>query len=198
MWNNLASAYRANRQTSFSHLITIALIIAATAFMLFALGRVPICECGYVKIWHGNVWSSENSQHIGDWYTFSHIIYGFIFYGLAKVLMLRYSLGSRLTLVVFIKAVWEIIENTDFVINRYREATISLNYYGDSIVNSVSDITAMILGFLLATRLPVWALVAIGLGLELFAAYGARDNLVLNVLMLLWPIEAVKQWQMGG
>ena len=138
------------------------------------------------------------SQHISDWYTFSHIIHGFIFYGLARLAFPRWSLAARLTVATFVDGSWEIFENTDFVINRYREATISLDYYGDSVLNSVCDILAMVAGFFLARRLPVWVTVALAVFFELFTGYMIRDNLALNIVMLLWPLDAIKTWQAGG
>ena len=162
------------------------------------MGRVPICKCGYVKLWHGVVFSAENSQHISDWYTFSHIIHGFAFYGLLWLIGRRWSVGVRLVLAVLLESGWEIFENTDFVINRYREVTISLDYYGDSVLNSVSDITAMVIGFVVASRLPVWVIIALTVALELFVAYSIRDNLTLNIIMLIYPLDSIKHWQAGG
>ncbi|HEX2727091.1 MAG TPA: DUF2585 domain-containing protein [Beijerinckiaceae bacterium] len=186
--------------------LTIALltgaVVAAAALVLLWMGRLPICKCGYVKLWHGVVNSAENSQHLSDWYTFSHVIHGILFYAglwlVSRMAGRRMSLGLALLLATVLEAGWEIFENTEFVIDRYRQATIALDYHGDSIVNSVADIVAMIAGFLLAARLPVVASIAVVAALELGVGYRIRDNLTLNVIMLLWPLESIKTWQGGA
>ena len=174
------------------------LLVLAQAAALLWMGRVAICKCGTVKLWHGVVQSSENSQHLTDWYTFSHVLHGLIFYAVLTMLMPRVSWAARLAMAVAVEAGWEIVENTEMVINRYRTATISLDYFGDSVVNSVMDTLSMVFGFTLAATLPVRASVGLGVASEMFMAVMIRDNLALNVLMLVWPVEAVARWQGGG
>jgi hypothetical protein len=177
-------------------------IIAAGALVLLWMGRLPICKCGYVKLWHGAVQSAENSQHLTDWYTPTHVVHGMLYYAglwlVSRVTGWPLRVGQRLILATVIAASWEIVENTDYVIARYREATIALDYTGDSIINSISDMLAMLVGFVLAWRLPVAATIALALALELFVGYWIRDNLTLNVLMLLYPLDAIKAWQNAG
>ncbi|GGD44877.1 DUF2585 family protein [Erythrobacter arachoides] len=181
--------------------IVVALIAVA---VLFAMGRPPICTCGTIELWHGQVQSAGNSQHIADWYAPSHFTHGLIMAGIAWLLWQRWRLFGgapqrwAMPIAVLVESLWEISENTPTVIDRYREATAAFGYSGDSIVNSAADIGWMVLGFLVAVRLPWWASVALGLGLELLALWAIRDNLTLNVIMLAYPVDAIRDWQASG
>ena len=192
-----ADSPKISKWNNWGYVLAAALILAV-ALILLSMGREPICKCGYIKLWHGVVMSSENSQHLSDWYTPSHLIHGFLFYGLFWLVGRKWPLGIRLCLAIIIEGAWEIFENTDFIINRYREATISLDYFGDSVINSVSDVIAMVVGFFAASRLPLWGTIALGLGLELFVGAMIRDNLLHNIIMLVHPLDFIKAWQAGG
>jgi hypothetical protein len=184
-------------------LATLALVALAVA-LLFAMDRPPICTCGYVEMWHGTVQSNGNSQHITDWYSPSHFTHGLIMYFVAWLLWRKWKLfGGRparwaLPIAVLVEAAWEVVENSPMIIDRYRAVTISWGYSGDSIINSASDIGWMVIGFLVATRLPAWASVALAVFFELLTLWTIRDNLTLNVIMLFWPVEAIRQWQGMG
>jgi hypothetical protein len=173
----------------------VGLIIVGTGITLLMMGRVPICKCGYIKFWHGVTFSSEGSQHLADWYTPSHIIHGILFYGILWVVARRLSVGWRLAIATLIEAAWEISENTTAVIEHYRAVTISLDYFGDSVINSMADLGAMLIGFWLARRLPVWMSIGLIIGFEVITVTIIRDGLALNILMLLYPLDIVKEWQ---
>lgn len=176
-----------------------AAMLVAMALMLAAMGQPWICTCGTVKLWAGDVFSTDNSQHIADWYSWTHIIHGFLFYAGLWLIAGRWLPRSYLLLIAIAGEIgWEILENSPMIIERYRTATISDSYTGDSIINSVADILAMIAGLWLAVRLPVWSSVVIALAIEVVLAVVIRDNLALNMLMLVWPIEALRAWQAGG
>lgn len=173
-------------------------LLAATAALLYLMGRPLICTCGSIDLWVGEPNSSRTSQMLSDWYSPSHIVHGFLFFAALWLVGRRWPLERRFLIALAIEAAWEIVENTPMIINRYREETAALGYTGDSVLNSMSDIAMMIGGFMLARRLPVWASVAIVLVLELVPLFVIRDNLTLNVWMLLAPNEALKAWQSGG
>jgi Protein of unknown function (DUF2585) len=170
-----------------------------TAAILAWMGHVVICKCGYIKLWHASRTDSETSQHLTDWYTYSHILHGIILYWLIGLLAQgRLSVAARLVIATSFEAAWEVFENTPFIINRYRSVTIARDYFGDSIVNSLADMTAMILGFLLAARLPAWVTVALLIGVEVILLVLIRDNLILNIIMLIHPMDWLRAWQAGG
>jgi uncharacterized protein DUF2585 len=173
-------------------------IVALTAAVELWMGRLPLGPDGRFGLWEGDIWSSEQSQRFADPYSFSHVVHGVLFYGLLWLAARRLPLRHRFLLALLIEAGWEILENSPIVIHRYRAVTIALGYEGDSVLNSLSDILMMSLGFLLASRARVWVSVAVVLMLEVGCLIWVRDNLTLNVIMLVHPIEAIKAWQMRG
>ena len=188
---------RLMRQTTL-WLIACVGVVAFQVLLEYWMGRTPICTCGYVKLFEPVVNSPGNSQHLADWYTPSHIIHGFIFYGIAHLLFRGRPLAARLLFAILIESGWELLENSPLIIDRYRTATISLDYYGDSILNSAMDTIFMVVGFFFARRMPVLVTLAVAIVFELFTGWLIRDNLTLNVLMLVYPLDAVKAWQGGG
>ena len=165
--------------------------------LLAYMGQPLLYEGGYIKLWHGVVLSDGNSQHLTDWYTLSHVIHGILFYALLSWFFPRFSVGMRLLLAVGIEMGWELFENTDMIINRYREQALAQGYVGDSIVNSVGDVLAVVVGFFSAWKFPSWISVVLVIILELIALYFIRDALALNVVQLLYPIDAIGAWQSG-
>lgn len=171
--------------------------------ILLGMARPPICPCGTIRLWQGVVESAENSQQISDWYSFSHVIHGFLFYGAAHLLWRKAGLRAlsprwALALAVLVEGSWEILENSPIIIDRYRAVTISWGYSGDSVLNSFCDMAFMALGFVFASRVPAMMTVVVAIVFELFTLAMIRDNLTLNVLMLAWPVEEVRQWQAAG
>ena len=174
------------------------LILAAAAAVELAFGRHPICTCGTIDLWVGTRDSPKTSQMLADWYSLSHIVHGLLFYALLWLVARRWPVQSRFVAALLIEAGWEVIENTPIVIDRYRATTAALGYSGDSVLNSMSDILMMALGFLAARKLPVWTSVALLLALEVIPLFVIRDNLALNIWALLAPNAAVQAWQAGG
>ena len=179
------------------YVLAIVAVLVVVAEVELGMGREPMCTCGFISLWHGAV-DSQNSQQIADWYTFTHIEHGLGFYALLFLVARRLPMPLRLLLAVGIEGAWEIAENSPFIIDRYRTATLSLDYYGDSVINSVADIIAMMAGFWMARRLPVWGTVAFVVIVEALLALMIRDNLALNIIMLIYPIDVIKHWQLAG
>src|SRR5690348_8809442 len=171
------------------------LIMVAAAAIELAMGRHPICTCGAIDLWVGERDSPRTSQMLTDWYSLSHIVHGLLFYAVLWLIARRWPAEMRFVAALVAEAAWEVAENTAFVIDRYRETTAALGYGGDSVINSMSDILMMCLGFLLARKLPVWAAVALAIILEIVPLFVIRDNLTLNVWMLLAPNAAIQAWQ---
>lgn len=178
--------------------VAIVAVVIAAAVAELAMGRSALCPCGHFALWHGVVQSDENSQQLTDWYSFSHVIHGFLFYGAAWLALRRAPVVVRLFAAVLVESAWEVLENSAVIIDRYRAVTMAWGYAGDSVLNSMADIGCMAIGFLLARVLPWWATVALALFFELFTLWAIRDNLTLNVWMLVAPSAAIRAWQTGG
>ena len=177
--------------------VWVVLILLLVAVIELSFGRLGFYEKGPIRFWTGESNGPENSQQISDPYTFSHIIHGFAFYGLTALLPPQVSLGARLIIATVAESGWEVLENSSIIIDRYRAATSSLGYSGDTVLNSICDILAMIIGFYLARRLPIWATILLTVVIELVSLYFIRDNLTLNIVMLVYPIQAIKTWQLA-
>jgi hypothetical protein len=192
-----AFAAQTRKMPAWTFVLIAASLLAVQAGTELALGRVPLCTCGTIKLWVGGSQNSEISQQIFDWYSLSHVIHGFGLYGLTWLALPRAPVAARLVLAMLVECGWEILENSSFIIDRYRSETISLNYYGDSILNSLSDTLTMTFGFGLAYWLPVWSIVLAAVLMEALAGYVIRDNLTLNIIMLIYPFDAIRSWQGG-
>jgi hypothetical protein len=178
--------------------LAIVAVLAATAYQLRSQGRLWWCSCDYLLLWSGDPWSSDNSQHLLDPYSFTHVLHGFVLCGVLALIVPRLSAAWQLWLAISIEALWEVLENSEFVIRRYRQETIALGYHGDTVVNSLGDILVCGLGFILARNLGFRRTLALFVVLEVVLAIWIRDNLSLNILMLIHPIDAIKQWQAAG
>lgn len=178
--------------------ISIFVIFVIAATVLSFQGRVWWCDAGDYTPWSWLIWSRHNSQHFIDPYTFTHILHGVAEFWIISLIFRKVPLVWRLVIAVGLEGTWEVVENTNYVINRYREATISLDYYGDSIINSISDMLACATGFLISYKIKFWRSLALFLATELVLILWVRDSLVINIIMLIYPIEAIKTWQGGG
>lgn len=179
--------------------LSVAGIALGTAGILTLLGRIGWCRCGSPAPWSGDIWSSHNSQHLLDPYSFSHFQHGLVFYALLWLLARRrLAVGARGVLALLLEAGWEVLENTPLVIDRYRTGTISLDYTGDAILNSMGDLLSCGSGYVLAAVAPPLASAFVFLAIEATMLAVLRDSLLLNVWMLLAPSEAVRRWQAGG
>jgi hypothetical protein len=185
-----------NKQSKYLS-ITITLIIIATSFLLHLEGRSLICTCGKLFFWVGNIWSPDNSQHLFDPYSFTHLLHGFLFYWLMLLAARKIPNNWQLIIPVTTESIWEIVENSNFVINRYREATFALGYQGDTVINSISDIVVCSIGFIIAKGLGLKKSFVVFAITEIILLFWIRDNLTLNIIMLIYPVEEIKQWQMG-
>jgi hypothetical protein len=182
----------------FQALLAAGVLVAAAAAVLLAMGRPPICTCGTVALWEPSAASARTSQMLSDWYSPSHIVHGLLFYAALWAAARGWSIERRFLVALAVEVAWEVAENTPTVIDRYREATVALGYNGDSVLNSLSDIAMMVAGFFAARRLPLWVTVALVAVLELVPLLVIRDNLTLNVWMLVAPNEAIRNWQAGA
>lgn len=180
------------------HWIVIALIVLATVAIEWWMGRLPFGPDGRFGWFEGDIWSAAQSQRVADPYSITHIVHGFLFYGLLFLVARRQPITTRLMAALALEAVWEILENSPIIIDRYRAVTIAQGYIGDSILNSVADIVMAGIGFLLAWRLRVMVSVGLVLLAEVFMLLVYRDNLALNILMLIWPVDGIREWQMAG
>ncbi len=180
------------------YILIVAVIMAITGSVEYALGRKPWGVSGTPGLWSGDIYSSHNSQFVSDPYSLTHIEHGVLLYGFMSIVAKSLPIGPRLVLTVIGESGWEILENSDLVINRYREETISLDYFGDSIVNSLCDILFCIIGFFLASRLPKYMTILLLVVIEVILLFWIRDNLFLNIIMLIYPLEKIKVWQLGS
>jgi len=178
-------------------LLALIILVSAGASEL-AMGRNLICTCGTVELWVGARDSAKTSQMLADWYSLSHIVHGLLFYAALWLVARRWPVEWRFLTATLLEAIWEVTENTPLVIDRYRSTTAAIGYRGDSVLNSMSDIVMMTLGFLMARKLPVWAAIFLLIFLEAVPLMVIRDDLALNILNLIHPMRAVQQWQAGG
>lgn len=176
--------------------VGITLTAALMAVLLWLQGRLLLCACGEFKIWIGDTCSSNNSQQLSDPYSFTHILHGFLLFWVVVLLFRKLAPAWQLTIALALEAAWEVFENTPFVIDRYRAETAALGYTGDTIVNSFGDLACALVGFLIARKLGIkWSLLVFLL-VEIVLVIWIKDGLLLQILMLIFPVESIKLWQM--
>lgn len=175
---------------------TLMIVVAAMVFLQMQ-GRVWWCQAGDLSPWAWNIWSTHNSQHLLDPYSFTHMLHGVIEFWLIGLVFKRMPLAWRLVLAVGVEGAWEVAENSSYIINRYREETISLDYFGDSIINSISDIAFCAGGFIIAYWLRFWRSLMLFAVTETVLIFTIKDSLLINILMLIYPLDSVKAWQMS-
>ena len=171
-------------------------VVLVAMLTLWFEGRVWWCQAGDKSLWVWDIWSTHNSQHLIDPYSFTHVLHGILEFWLLGLIFRKVPLVWRLLIAVMIEGAWEIAENSSYVINRYREVTISLDYFGDSVINSISDILCCATGFLIGYKLRFWRSLILFLATEAVLIFWIRDSLMINIIMLLYPIDAIKAWQM--
>ena len=177
---------------------TAAFIAAVTAAILTGMGRPLWCSCGQSSLWSSDIWAEHNSQHSFDPYSFTHVMHGLMFYAILAFVFRKKWPRARYLIAVALEGSWEVLENSSFIIDKYRESTVALGYYGDSMVNSMSDLLACSFGYAIAAFAPVYLSAGIFVLSETILAIVIRDNLILNIIILTWPIESIKAWQLGG
>ncbi|MEQ1666049.1 MAG: DUF2585 family protein [Bdellovibrionales bacterium] len=179
-------------------IVGLVLVMTVTGGIEYLTGRSLFGPDGKFGLWEPSVWSSENSQRVADAYTFSHIIHGLLFYGLLFWVARKVPMKYRFIMALCLEAGWELFENSPFIIDRYRAVTIAQGYVGDSVLNSVSDIAFAGFGFVIAKFSKFWTSVVLIVLMEVGCFFWVRDNLTLNIIMLVYPSQTIKTWQSEG
>jgi hypothetical protein len=189
--------FRSERRKLWPWLV-IAAVLALAIYLLRRQGRLWVCSCGQIYVWVSNIWSSDNSQHLFDPYSFTHLLHGVVFFWVLVWALPQLSLTWRLCIAIAVEALWEVVENSQLIIDRYREATASLDYAGDAIINSIGDILIMSAGFMLAYWLGFRRSLILFVAVEIGLIFWIRDSLSLSIIMLIYPVEAIKAWQLAN
>ena len=183
-------------RTTVFQIVAVGMVLLLMIVLLRAQGRLLLCACGHFEIWTSDTCSSNNSQQLFDPYSFTHVLHGFLFFYLVVLVFSRLRRGWQLVLALALEAAWEVFENSSFVIDRYRTATAALGYQGDTVVNSIGDLACALIGFLIARQVGIRGSLILFVLLELILVFWIHDSLLLQILMLIWPIETLKSWQM--